>query len=445
MKRTLFAWLVILGGSMTVHGQVLLSTYVGGPAADKLSGAAVAPDGTIVLAGNLSATDLPAFKGAKLYGTAGDGVIVRLSPNADTVFSVTRYEGTLSDLKVDAQGNILIAGSFGAARLEPTGAKAVWTIGGGDKEARIAIGPDGGAVLLANKQINLLAADGRTLASWPASGGYVNDVAFDPVSRLIVVCGFDNKKGTVPGQKTEPVQVAFVRAYNLDGQEKWSAYGWQGQEVADLQLMADTRAYRLAVGGDGKLYVGGESAGGNTMWMRGSLDLKEKLTMPKGDKFQNAYNTSANHITFVGRLDARTGMAEAGTLLLARLPNDKGNALRPRALAVDEAGRVYVGGMSASSPPVSSGAFGDTGDGGGAFFCVFNPDFNRVYATKLASDQTAAIAVGKDVIVAVGSGKDRVTPVSAWQKESAGDVDGFAVVFSRAAAEANAAPIAPVK
>ena len=62
-----------------------------------------------------------------------------------------------------------------------------------------------------------------------------------------------------------------MRAHDLAGKQVWAAYGWKGQHVADIQLMADTRGYRLAVGRDGKLYLGGESAGGNTIWMRSSL------------------------------------------------------------------------------------------------------------------------------------------------------------------------------
>ena len=64
MKLTCAALMLFLTYATTSFSQVLLSTYAGGPAADNFSGAGVAPDGTIVIAGNLAATDLPAFKNA---------------------------------------------------------------------------------------------------------------------------------------------------------------------------------------------------------------------------------------------------------------------------------------------------------------------------------------------------------------------------------------------
>ena len=187
----------------------------------------------------------------------------------------------------------------------------------------------------------------------------------------------DNKHGTPPRQRNYPVQVAFVRAYDPGGKQVWAAYGWKGQDVADLELMADTRGYRLAMGRDGKLYLGGESAGGNTIWMRCSLDLKKAVNQVEGDQFQHAYNTSANHILAVVRLDPKTGASEMATLLLARIASkgNKGNTLRMRAIAADEQGNVYVGGALASSPPKSPGSFGR--EGGGAYLVAFDKNFRR--------------------------------------------------------------------
>jgi hypothetical protein len=221
-----------------------------------------------------------------------------------------------------------------------------------------------------------------------------------------------------------------VYAFDFGGKKVWTAYDWKGQEVADLKLMADTRGYRLAMGQDGKLYVAGESAGGNTIWSRKSQDLNSELPLAKGDKYQVAFNTAANHITFVGRLDPKTGKTEAGTMLLARLSNNRGNTIRPRALAADASGRIYVGGGSASYPPVSEGAFGGDFDGGGAFFCIFDREFNRLYATKFCSGTTLSIALGARGLVVVGDGKANLKAVNPLQPEPAGGKsDGWVVVF----------------
>ena len=286
-------------------------------------------------------------------------------------------------------------------------------------------------MVLADRSVTVLNGAGKVARSFPVSGGFVEDVACEPKLGLIYVCGFDNKKGTPPGQRNYPVQVAFVRALDMQGKQVWAAYGWGGQQVADIQLMADTRAYRLAMGGDGKLYVGGESAGGNTMWMRSSLKLDEKARLPKGDAYQEAYNTSANHITAVVRLDPKTGQSEIATLLLARLASkgNKGNTLRMRALAADAQGNVYAGGPSAFSPPKSEGSFGRTG--GGAYLVIFNHNFQRTYATTLAGDGTTnAIAVGHGTLVVAGECKQELT--THRPLKAAGDAagDGFATLFA---------------
>jgi len=412
-------------------GQVVLSSYLGGAGEDKMTGAAVLGDGTIVVAGTMPDGELKPSDRIPRQDGRGDGILLRLSADAKKVLSVTRLNGSIEDMDVDAEDNVYITCSAGSAKLNgPTG-RRFWQSNVGGEGARIAAGPEGCAAILARKTVMLVESDGRLAKSWLVDADHVNDIACDVNNELIFATGFHNRRGTPPGQKNYPVQVAFVYAYDYEGKKVWTAYDWKGQEVADLRLMADTRGYRLAMGADGKLYLAGESAGGNTMWSRKSQDLKANLPLAKGDKYQVPYNTRANHITFVGRLDPRTGKTEAGTMLLARLSSGRGNTIRPRALAADESGRVYVGGASASYPPISDGAFGGDFEGGGAFFCVFDRDFKRVYATKLCSGITAGIALGKKAIVVVGDGKGNLKTVNPFQAEPAGGKsDGWLVVFA---------------
>lgn len=405
--------------------QIVLSTYVGGPKADALTGAAVRPDGSVVVGGYTGAAHSP-DKGEKLEG--GQRLIRVFGPSGKVLAQET-LPGRINDLDADQGGEIYVTGSGGSMKLDSS-LKTLWTSDVGGEGARIRHGPKGGAVVLTQKRICVLTAAGKVAGEFPVSGGYVEDVACDVKLGLIFVCGFDNKRGTPPRQRNYPVQVAFVRAYDLGGKQAWAAYGWKGQDVADLELMADTRGYRLALGRDGKLYLGGESAGGNTMWMRSSLDLKQPVNQVKGDQFQNAYNTSANHISAVVRLDPKTGASEMATLLLARLASkgNKGNTLRMRAIAADEQGNVYVGGPSAFSPPKSPGSFGR--EGGGAYLVAFDKSFRRTYATTLAGDgATNAVAVGYGSLVAVGECKTELATYNPLKAAGDAEGDGFAALF----------------
>jgi hypothetical protein len=403
----------------------ILSTWFGGPGEDKLTAAAVLKDGSFLLGGVEAAGD----QKVQTVRGSGTGVLVHLSPAADKVLGIQRLKGPVGDMDVGPAGNVYAVGGFGLVKLGPTGRTVLFRCATGGAGARVAAGPNGSAVVLHSKSVTVVDGRGRRSGTWGVPGDYVEDVACDIRNGLVFVTGFDNKRG-----HKEPVQVAFVYAYDGAGRKGWKAYAWGGVEVDDQGLMADTRGYRLAMGADGKLYVAGESAGGNTMWSRRAQNLKEKAGLYKGDKYQHAYNTASNHITYIGRLDPKTGKSLGGTMLLARVASSKGNTIRPRALAVDAAGTIYAGGMSASGAPVSEGAFGGQFDGGGAFFCIFDSTFKRLYATKFCSGTTAAVAVGRSTIVAAGEGKQNLTPLNAFREEPGGKTDGWAVVFTQSGA-----------
>jgi len=435
--------LLLLGAATPCAAQeVLLSTYLGGRGPDQLTSAGIGSDGCIYLGGNLSGSagidrDILTEKGK------GAGLLLRLDPAAGKVLMALRVNGAINDMDIDANGRVFITGAFGSASLDPTLKKVLWSSSLGGEESRISACGKGAAAVLAGKAIALIDSRGKKAASWGVQGNYVMDVACHPKLQHVYATGFDNKRGKPPGHQNYPVQVAFVYAYDFSGKQVWKGYGWKGQEVADLKLMADTRGYRLTVTGD-KLYVAGESAGGNTMWARMSDDLDTNATMNKGDAFQSAHNTRANHITFVGRLDARTGKTEAGTMLLSRLSNGKGNTIRPRALAALPDGRVFVGGASASEPPISEGAYGKEFTGGGAFFCAFDKDFKRFFATKFCQGSTLGIAVKGSTFVAVGEGREHLRSRNAFMKDDHHErtkeaPDGWAVVLVKSVADAKKA------
>jgi len=425
------AALLALAGPTASAGQALLSTWLGGRGEDRLVAAAVLTDGAIILAGVMPGTHLDLRDPDKRRtprATPPDGILVRLSPRAGRVMSVGRVQGPIGDMAVDDADGLFLTLAYGTSHFSPF-FRCQWTARVGDEKARIATGPDGASAVLSNGSVTLLDKFGHKALAWKVPAHHVEDIAVDPVRKLIFVTGYNNRTGRVPGQRTNPVQVAFLYAYNADGKRVWRAYDWRGQDLASRRLMADTRGYRLAMGADGKLYLAGESAGGNTLWARQSQKLNATLPLARGDAFQSGHNTGANPITFVGRFDPETGRCEAGTLLLARLGNGKGNTIRPRALAADAQGVVYVGGLSASHPPVSKRAFAGDFEGGGAFLSVFDHSFARLYATKLCAGTTLAVAAGQGAVAVVGEGTEDLPGVRGLQPGVGGGTDGWVVVL----------------
>ena len=112
---------------------------------------------------------------------------------------------------------------------------------------------------------------------------------------------------------------------------------------------------RLTLGRDGKLYFAAESAGGNSLFGRQPRDPAQLLRaeqLVQTDVFTNpTFNTPRNHITWFGRYNPADGSLEQGQFVLARLDDARlrGNSIRPRAIAADEEGRVYLVGATNAS------------------------------------------------------------------------------------------------
>lgn len=418
------------------NSPVLLATWLGGTGASTLSAVAVAADGSIYAAGTLPGADVSLWRPDRVNGK-GDGLILRLAADGSRLLAVMRLEGTVDALRLDEAGHVLAAGSFGCAKLDASLRQTLWTAPLKSKNSRIVAGPDGGAVVLTGAAITVLDGQGKKHTAWTIADRDVRDIACDVVGRQVFVagCSFADKVGRV---------VPFVRAYDTAGNRLWNAYDWTPEQIIAKGLGAGSEGVCLALGRDGQLYVAGQAHGGNTVWGRGSQDIDQKLPSPRGDRFQAAYNIGNQHLTFIGRLDARTGRAEAGTVLLGRHTADKGASMRPSALAVDVEGRVYVGGWAGATPPTSKGAFGLHGQGGGAFLCVFDRDFNRLYAARLCGGKTTALAVGASAIIAAGDARDGLTTVRPVQPEPLGD-DGWLVVFRKTPGIEYESPILPLR
>jgi hypothetical protein len=297
-------------------------------------------------------------------------------------------------------------------------------------------GPEGGAVVLTNTAVTVLDAMGKVRHQWAVAERQVNDIACDPESRTVYVTG-----ATLPDAvgRVGP----FVHGYDLAGRQLWKAYDWTPEQMVAHSLGASSEGLRLALGRDGQVYVAGRSHGGNTVWGRRSDNLKVKLLPERRDRFQSGANSGNQHLTFVGRIDARTGLTDTGTLLLARHLKDQPASMRPAALAVDAEGRIYVGGWAGATPPASRGAFGLHGEGGGAFLCVFDRDFNRLYAARLCGGNTTALAAGAGSVVAAGTARDGLTTVRPFQPEPVGE-DGWLVVFRKTPGIEYESPFVPL-
>lgn len=343
--------------------QLATASYFGLGATDAIYAAEFAPDCTLLIGGratvaNGSFTDL-ANVGNPLAAGATTGSLARLSTDGTQLLARSQFGAQVNDLAVSqSSGDVAVASDVALAVVAADLQTVRWSVSG--NAARVAMTEDGRVAVLFGKTLRVYDAVGSERFSNAFSDAQVNDVAYDGASGLVFVTGFAQRDGGSCSQ----LQVAWIRAYDgTTGALRWRAFDYP-QSIADQHGdCADTRGRLLTIGGDGKLYFAGTSAGGNAIFR---WDAQARATSapiypvtvvwpsapnvkPGNDFYVDAFNTRSNHISYVARFDPASGRQEAGFFLLTRLSSSAGNTIEPRAIAADENGRVFVGGFAASA------------------------------------------------------------------------------------------------
>lgn len=410
--------LLIAGGA---RGEIeLISASVLGLDGDAVRAIAIQRDGTIVLGANLD-EDTP----LKTRDGRGRACVLRLSPDGRSLLSLLRFRGEVTDLAVDGQDHIYVAlGEEGAVKLTPDSLKDVWKRR--EPCRRLDAAGDGVCALLGGDGVTILDARGKETGRAPGRD-HTEDVCVAAAQKMAIYCGFRNARAH-DGNRTEPVQIAYLRAVSLGGAPVWTDYDWSTDNTSDRFLnapennMADTRAYRCAIGADGLLYVAYEAAGGNHIFRYAPRDIRRRFPLVGGDKYHEFYNSAAEHKTVFGQYDPATGDARAIQQFCARLDsNGKANAVRIEAggIAADATGRAVLGGRSAYGLPINWEPPGAGDYRGGAFVLAMGPGLSgRELCTRLIGEgDTHAVAAatvnGKRLIVWAGGG----VPVTMPEKE----------------------------
>jgi hypothetical protein len=242
------------------------------------------------------------------------------------------------------------------------------------------------------------------------------------------------------------VQIAYVKAVDFDGRERWTNYDWSTDRDSDRFLnrsgnnMADTRAYRASLGRDGKLYVAFESAGGNHMFRYLPTSITEKAPIVGGGPYHEFWGGGgAAHRTVFGRFDIRTGSVHRLQQLTGRTERNHCTNVRMKqgAIAADEDGRVFLAGWAQARLPIEL----DPVPGeplGGPFLLGMTPELkDRLVCTRLHGQGSVhavdARRIGNRVTVAYGgSGAEEGMYVHKALQQKARGKDAFIVVLTGA-------------
>jgi Beta-propeller repeat len=333
--------------------------YLGGVGKNEARAVAFLGNGDIIAGGNFTTLSTTGPLRSLLAGAtaASPAKLLRMSPDGKQVLAQISLGNRIDSLQVRGT-TIVVGGDFGVAVLDES-FRTLWAnkmtdLAAGDGKAdggqtRVAIEPSGRVAVLRAKTVVLFSETGQRVASKFIDRTYVNDIAIDPFGRRVYVVGYSNRTSV------NPVQVAFLHALDSQNnlQELWRTWDFAANLLSNPvnNNMADSRLYRVVVGADGTVAVMGESAGGNSIYRWNGKDLTTR-TQVKSDMYNDAYNTSSNHILYYAKVNASTGLVTAGQFALARLTaaqGYKGNTYRAKdgALAIDKLGRLYIVGVSA--------------------------------------------------------------------------------------------------
>jgi hypothetical protein len=354
-------------------------TYLGGVGHDEARGVDFTTDNSVVACGNFKNLQTRGAKTATLTGIAATapGKILKMSPDGTKVLNEMTLGDRIDDCQIwrDPSGNkyrdrLVVGGTFGVVVIDPAKMLSLWSAvlaepaGNGRSEGgqtRVTINEKGQVASLRGNVVTLFDSKGGVKQSLPIDRTYVTDVALDPVRPQLYVVGFANRKNV--NDKNNPVQVPFM--YALDTNKLnflWKTWDYDASTLTNATTkqndMADSRLYRVTVGGDGRIAVLGENAGGNTVFRWNGKDLATATQM-KYDAYSDTYNSKSPHMLYFAKVDAGTGVVIAGQDAVPRLPEPKpgqtglANAFRARdgSLAVDRQGNLIIGGISAYGTP----------------------------------------------------------------------------------------------
>ncbi|RRR67915.1 MAG: hypothetical protein EI684_18275 [Candidatus Viridilinea halotolerans] len=413
---------------------VQAASHLGGAGDDLAAGVAIAPDGSVIVAGTLPGYQPPGVSPTTLLNGT-NGWLLRLAPTGQ-LRSATRLGANITGLAMSPAGLLVACGDFGLAALPPEATSLHWhhALGQG---RRCAVGTDGSSALLVGNEVAVFSADGTAQGRWSAGVGTTNDLVVDSAHEQVIVTGFK--------QVNNNLQIPFIRAYSYTGMLRWQSYDF----AADTPNVgtADTRGERLALGQDGMLYLAGSINGGTgaSIFVRDPKDASQSATdrLVVTDKYTNPFNVGSIKMLWLGRFDPADGTLIVGQSLLTRRSDDRGNSISAGAMAAGRDGTLYLVGQAFAALAnrdqgrINGMPVGSYG-GGDAYVLVLTPDFRQrqLWLAWSGTDGSRGGAVGlvvSDTTVAMVAQVSVGAFVShnALQAAPGGGSDAYVAIWQR--------------
>jgi hypothetical protein len=272
---------------------------------------------------------------------------------------------------------IVVSGTFGVALLGANDFKVLWlkqlpeAAGNGlpeGQQTRASLSRTSQVVVLRAGKVRLFDSNGNPRGEVTVDRRFVTDVAIEPDASKLYVVGFTNHFNA--NDNNNPVQVSFLYNYKVNRTDfQFTTKTWDydpntlvTKDATGKQIqndMADTRLYRVVVGGDGLVAVIGEAAGGNNIFRWNGKDLKTPSII-KFDPYSDTYNSKSAHFMYFGKVNSTDGTVIAGSHAVPRQINQTdpskvglANAFKVADgnILVEPNGTMHITGISAYGIP----------------------------------------------------------------------------------------------
>jgi hypothetical protein len=419
--------------------KLLCASPYGGKGTESFVGAGILQDHSIVLAGNAQLTSLR-------KGT-GRGFLLRLTMEGEKPAPGRPIEipGHINRMKISPSGHLcLLIDNAGVHMLRPGTSKPI-------KSCSLrgildfAVDSSGEIVVLHGRNMTRYDRTWKRRkwsVTWHAYGGNrPGGMAVCPKTGIAAVVGYGM---THTGR--EPWKDPYAYGFDRAGKQIWKLWDPKpGLQVSGSHggngLMADTTGKFAKAGGDGKVYLSLYADGGNSVCTRDPANPDERIAP---EVYEGVYQRGPGHgfkgaskTSVAFRVDAAGGKLEKGTWMCAWLSPQRANGLGMDDLAVDEKGRVYIAGGSASACPTKAPWYRySSGYMGGGFLAVFDEQFRMLQCGAFQQTSMSCVAAACGYAVAAGHVKppdaeNTVCVHRPIQKDIAGgESDGYFVILS---------------
>lgn len=303
---------------------------------------------------------------------AGQGALVRLDRFGERTGPIRALAGGVDDVAVDRRsGNVVVLGEAGLAAFDP-GFEPLWQRSlesGAGEDRELALGELGTVAALAGGALHIFSADGAALGRVDSTHEVARGVAVLDEAGVVVTTGWSRR----PACGAE-VDVASLAAFARDGAPRWRAYG----DASEAELCgrhadpASTRGVAVRRGEDGLVYLLAEVEGRNDIFRGRAGEPDVDANNVGFDAYTDPQTAHPAQSAYFARFTAG-GQHLLGQYFL--LPA-AGSQVRPRDIAADEHGNVYLtGAVSHSLGAANDFAITEALDRMAGFYQVVEPDF----------------------------------------------------------------------